>query len=98
MISKVEIPSGIKTKLQGFGMPSEIQSIVDAVEWLRTSKSIYVDVYLSTSEPNKARYIEYVVRVTDGSGGNISRVSSNTYPECLCTGLDMVMRIFLTND
>lgn len=71
--------------------------LVDVVEWLRDEKNIYVEVFLAdTSTVRKTKQAnEYVIRISDGSGGNISKYSTKTYAECLEDGLRSAMKICL---
>lgn len=68
--------------------------LVDAVEILRDEKNIHVEVFLSdTSSTHTRKKNEYTIRVSDGTGGNVSRYSTKKYSECLEDGLKIAARI-----
>lgn len=94
MISNVDCPASLLMRLKGNGMPSHINKLVDAVEWLRDSKRIFVEAIVSGNHIGKDRSSEYIVRVSDESGGNVSKVSTLDYTDSLEIGVEMAIRIF----
>ena len=67
--------------------------LVDVVEYLR-EQNVYVEVFLSDSSTiHTSKENEYTIRVSDGSGGNVSRYSTKSYKDCLVDGLRIALRI-----
>lgn len=94
MISNLELSSELREQLIAAGMPSKVVMLVDVVDWLRESRGIHVEVILSGEHMGKARDEEYIIRVSDDTGGNVSKFSSDTYKVCLASGVEMALRIF----
>lgn len=94
MISNLRFSEDLRQQLISNGMPKDVEMLVDAIDWLREEKDIHIEVILSGNHIGKHRDEEYIIRVSDNTGGNISRFSSNKYKECLEMGLEMVLRIF----
>jgi hypothetical protein len=94
MISNVECPVSLRERLKTNGMPNDISKLVDVVEWLRDSKKIFVEAIVSGNHIGRDRSSEYIVRVSDDSGGNVSKISCMSYPESIEIGIETAVRIF----
>ena len=94
MISIVDCPVSLRERLIGNGMPQTITRLVDAIEWLRDDKKIFVEAIVSGNKIGKDRSSEYIVRVSDASGGNVSKTSELGYIDSLEIGVEMAIRIF----
>lgn len=94
MISEIECPVSLRERLKSNGMPNGITKLVDVVEWLRESKKIFVEAIVSGNHIGKERSSEYIVRVSDDSGGNVSKISCMGYSESIEVGIETAIRIF----
>jgi predicted RNA-binding protein with PUA domain len=94
MISNLRLSEDTRQQLIANGMPKSVEMLVDAVDWLREDKNIHIEAILSGNHIGKNRDEEYIIRVSDNEGGNISKFSSKCYKECLTDGLEMALRIF----
>ena len=83
LLDQLQLPPGTK--------------LVDVIEFLREERGIYVEVFLadSSSARHTKKSKEYVIRISDSSGGNISKYSTKTYNECLEDGLRNALKICL---
>lgn len=95
MISIVDCPVSLRERLTLNGMPGTITRLVDIVEWLRDEKKIFVEAIVSGNKIGKDRSSEYIVRVSDDTGGNVSKISELNYTDSLEIGVEMAIRIFL---
>lgn len=95
MISIVDCPVSLRERLILNGMPGTITRLVDIVEWLRDEKKIFVEAIVSGNKIGKDRSSEYIVRVSDDTGGNVSKISELNYTDSLEIGVEMAIRIFL---
>lgn len=94
MISIVDCPVSLRERLICNGMPSTITRLVDTVEWLRDEKNIFVEAIVSGKKIGKDRSSEYIIRVSDETGGNVSKTSELGYIDSLEIGVEMAIRIF----
>lgn len=94
LLSEVLCPEDVRLKL---ALP-ENTKLVDAIDHMRTHKNVHVEVFLadlsSTKRAKKEKSkVEYIVRVSDDSGANISKFSDKSYIDCLVDGAEMAVWI-----
>jgi hypothetical protein len=62
--------------------------LTDVVDYLRETHGVHVEVFLSgNSTTHTKKHREYTIRVTDDSGGNVSKYSTKDYIDCLVDGV-----------
>lgn len=73
--------------------------LTDTIELLQYHYGVYVEAFLSkNSFTHTRRDKEYEIRVTDESGGNVSKFSTMEYVDCLVEGVRTAVRICVARD
>ena len=68
--------------------------LTDVIDYLREIHGIHVEVFLSgNSFTHTKKDREYTIRVTDESGGNISKYSTKEYIDCLIDGVSTAVEV-----